>query len=74
MATRRKNSPPPSEIDGLKLAKPAQRALAGAGITRLAQLARATDAELLALHGMGPNAMTLLKAAMRAKKRSFARR
>ena len=33
-----------------------------------------TEADVMALHGMGPNAMTLLKAAMRAKKRSFARR
>lgn len=66
MATSPKNTSRPSEIEGLKLAKPAQRALASAGITRLAQLARATDAELLALHGMGPNALRTIRAALAA--------
>ena len=39
------------------LAAPARRALASAGYTRLDQLANASEAEVRALHGMGPNAM-----------------
>ena len=57
-----------------KLAAPARRALAAAGVTDLSDLARMTEADVMALHGMGPNAMTTLKAAMKAKKLSFAKR
>jgi predicted Fe-Mo cluster-binding NifX family protein len=50
---------------------PARRALAGAGITRLEQLAKVSEAELLALHGMGPNAVATLRDALQAIGRSF---
>ena len=53
------------------LAAPAQRALAGAGISRLAQLAKLTEAEVKALHGIGPNALAKLGAAMAAKGLGF---
>jgi hypothetical protein len=55
-----------------KLAAPARRALAGAGYTHLAQLARVTEAELMALHGMGPNALKTLRAAMQSRGLAFA--
>ena len=55
-----------------KLAAPAQRALAGAGITSLAQLAKMTEAEIKQLHGIGPNALKQLRTAMSAKGLSFA--
>jgi predicted flap endonuclease-1-like 5' DNA nuclease len=54
------------------LAAPAQRALARAGVTRLAQLAKMTEAEVKALHGIGPNALAKLRAAMAAKELAFA--
>ena len=54
------------------VAKPAQRALANAGITRLEQLASAREADVAALHGMGPKALDILKAAMAARGLSFA--
>ena len=54
------------------LAKPAQRALAGAGYTRLEQLARLREAEVLRLHGMGPKAIDLLRRALAAKGLAFA--
>jgi predicted Fe-Mo cluster-binding NifX family protein len=57
-----------------KLAAPAQRGLAGAGITGLAALSRMTEADVIALHGMGPRAMKTLKEAMKAKKLSFVKR
>jgi DNA-directed RNA polymerase alpha subunit len=47
--------------DFLSLAKPAQRALANAGFNKLSQLSKITEKELLALHGMGPNAMKNIK-------------
>ena len=53
------------------LAAPAQRALAGAGYTRIEQLAAATEAEILKLHGIGPSAMPLLREALAARGLSF---
>jgi hypothetical protein len=47
-----------------KLAAPAQRALAGAGYTRLEDLTRITEADLKKLHGMGPNAIGQLREAL----------
>ena len=47
-----------------KLAAPAKRALAEASITSLEQLQTELEAEILALHGMGPNAMQILKQSM----------
>lgn len=55
-----------------KISQPANRALAGAGIKRIEQLAKWTEAELLALHGVGPKALPPLRAALKAKGLSFA--
>jgi hypothetical protein len=54
------------------LAKPAQRALAGAGYTRLEQLAKLRESEVLRLHGMGPKAMEQIRRAMAARGLNFA--
>ncbi len=54
------------------LAKPAQRALAAAGYTRLEQLAAVREAEIKQLHGMGPRALDQLRRAMSAKGLAFA--
>lgn len=43
---------------------PALRALARAGITTMTQLARRSEAELKALHGLGPKGIRLLKAGL----------
>jgi len=51
---------------------PARRALASAGYTSLAQLAGAREADLLALHGMGPKAMRILREALAERGRGFA--
>lgn len=56
-----------------KLAAPAMRALAGAGLASLDHLAHVTEAEVAALHGMGPNALVTLKAAMKARGLAFRR-
>ncbi|RKN79225.1 DNA-binding protein [Paenibacillus ginsengarvi] len=54
------------------LAKPALRALVGAGYTRLTQLAQLKKTDLLKLHGMGPKAMEQLRLALEEKGLSFA--
>lgn len=54
------------------LAKPAQRALAGAGIQRLEQLTDYTEAGLKQLHGIGPKAIEQLRQALGARGLTFA--
>ncbi len=54
-----------------KIGIPARRALAGAGYTRLEQLTRASEAELISLHGVGPKAIKILRAALSEKGLSF---
>lgn len=53
------------------LARPALRALAGAGYTRLEQVSRASEAEVKRLHGMGPKALEQLRRALAAQGLSF---
>ncbi len=59
------------ESDLPKLASPAQRALAGAGIRRLDQLTKMSETELLQDHGIGPNAIKTLRLALKEKGLSF---
>ena len=53
------------------ISAPARRALERAGILSLAQLAKRTEADLLDMHGMGPNAVLKLRAALKEKGLSF---
>ena len=55
------------------IAKPATRALAGAGITRLAQLANISEAKLAQLHGVGPKAIGIIRDALKKQGMSFAK-
>ena len=55
------------------LGAPATRALAAAGITRLPQVAERSEAELAALHGVGPKAIGLLQRALAERGLSFRR-
>jgi hypothetical protein len=54
-----------------KLAAPAQRAFANAGVMNLRQLAKLTEAELSQLHGMGQNALGKLRTALAERGLSF---
>ena len=54
------------------LAKPALRALEGAGYRHLEQLSTVSEAALLQLHGIGPNAIKSLHEALRKIGQSFA--
>ena len=61
------------ESDIPKLGAPAHRALAAAGIQRLEQLTRFSEAEIKQLHGIGPNALAKLRQALAARGLSFAK-
>ena len=54
-----------------RLAAPARRALEGAKLTTLAKLAKKTEAQVRELHGMGPNAMSQLRAALASENLGF---
>jgi hypothetical protein len=54
-----------------KLAAPARRALTGAGYTRLEDLTKVKESEVMRLHGMGPNAMAVLRDALKERGLSF---
>ena len=56
-----------------KLAAPARRALASAGIHSLGRLVRLTESEVKELHGIGPNALETLRRALAEKGLTFAR-
>lgn len=59
------------KLDLPKLAAPAMRALATVKVGDLKQLTKFTEADISKLHGMGPNALTKLKAALMKQKLSF---
>lgn len=50
---------------------PARRALGHAGYTRLEQLPGLSEKELLKLHGVGPKALAILRAALTERGLSF---
>jgi hypothetical protein len=54
-----------------KLPKPAERALAAAGYTRLEQLAGVAEADVGRLHGVGPNVIQQLRDALADRGLSF---
>jgi DNA-directed RNA polymerase alpha subunit len=54
-----------------KLAAPAQRALAGAGIQNLKQLSKFSETDVKQMHGIGPNALKQLRKALKDRGLSF---
>ncbi|MDI6024476.1 helix-hairpin-helix domain-containing protein [Leucobacter sp. UT-8R-CII-1-4] len=57
-----------SEQDDLpKIGAPATRALANVGVTSLDQVAEWSETDLLALHGVGPKAVRILKESLSAR-------
>lgn len=53
------------------LSKPAQRAIANAGCSSLSALAKLTESEFKALHGIGPKAVDLINQAFEANGLTF---
>jgi predicted flap endonuclease-1-like 5' DNA nuclease len=54
------------------IGQPAMRALASIGVTRLGQVTRFTEDELLAVHGIGPKAIRAIKSALSQDGRNLA--
>ena len=50
-----------------QVSQPALRALEAAGITRLEQLTKFSEAEIAGLHGMGPKGIRILKQALKER-------
>ena len=71
MASKPESTHPNAASFPAGLSGPALRALAGAGITSVAQLSSWTLTDLCALHGMGPKALAALESALRASGRRF---
>ena len=59
MSTDQQNDDLPTNLSA-----PARRALAGAGYSRLEQIALTTATDLLKLHGIGPKAIRQLREAL----------
>lgn len=59
------------ESDLPNIGAPATRAINNIGITRLEQVSKYSEKELLELHGVGPKAIRILKAALAEKGLSF---
>jgi hypothetical protein len=55
------------------IGRPATQALISAGITTLTQVAELTEAELLAMHGVGPKAVRILSEALSATSKTRTR-
>lgn len=66
----KQSSAPYSDLPA-NIGAPATRALANAGIDSLKQLSKHSEADILALHGVGPRALGILREALRAKGLSF---
>jgi predicted flap endonuclease-1-like 5' DNA nuclease len=64
-------NPTPTDPDLPKIGNPATRALATIGITRLDQLPAYSAKEILALHGMGPKGIRILREALAERGLSF---
>nr|WP_295925559.1 RNA polymerase alpha subunit C-terminal domain-containing protein [uncultured Dyadobacter sp.] len=62
----------PKEGFMLLISAPARRALENNGVHTLAELARKTEKQVLAYHGMGPNAVRKLKEVLIENGLSFA--
>jgi len=54
------------------IGNPARRALAATGYLRLEQLTAVTEAELLAMHGVGTKAISLIRQALAERGQAFA--
>ena len=61
----------PKVWNGLRVMSPAKRALLGAGLRTLDDVAQWRREDLAALHGVGPRALELIDAALAASGRRY---
>lgn len=72
-AAAKKRQPSAKTSEGFlaTLSAPARQALEHEGVTSVKQLARYSEAEILALHGVGPGSLPRLREALKSEKRDF---
>lgn len=63
---------PRGTFDLPSIGRPATSALAVIGVTTFSQVAKLTEKELLALHGVGPKAVRILKQALAERDQQLA--
>lgn len=73
-AISRTKGPSQQETDLPRLAQPAQRALAAAGVQNLKQLTKFSEDEVKQWHGIGPNALKQLRQALAERGLAFAKK
>jgi predicted flap endonuclease-1-like 5' DNA nuclease len=73
MSTAREKTHPNESAFPVGVGGPVLRALANANIRSMAQLAKWTEHEVAALHGVGPKGIRLLKEGLAAEQRQFKR-
>ena len=61
------------ELKTIKIGAPAQRALEAAGIDTFIRLCERSEKDILALHGIGPKAVRILKEMLEKEGLSFTR-
>lgn len=71
MATKPTSTYPNAGAFPPGLSRPALRALEHANIRSMSQLAQRSESEIMALHGMGPKGVRLLKQALGQQGRRF---
>lgn len=71
--TTKRSAAGSGEWEKLGLSAPARRALTNAGLTSLRDLRKTSEAQVRALHGMGPSGLKLLAAAMAKAKLRYGR-
>lgn len=72
MSTRRLPAEAFSAEFPTSIGRPANAALTAVGVTTFAQLAAMTEKELLAVHGVGPKAVRILREELAARNLAFA--
>ena len=68
-----KDSNKPEKNFPREIGRPATQALEAAGYSRLEQLTKVTEKELLKLHGVGPKAVRILRETLKEKGMAFAK-
>ena len=71
METKSESAPKKRVTDIPNIGAPATRAVAKLGITKLRGFTRCSKSELLALHGIGPKAISIVKKALKIRGLSF---
>jgi hypothetical protein len=74
MSAKKNKNMSTGSLLSIKLSKPAQRALAAAGISKPEQFSKFSEDDVKKMHGIGPNAMKEIKKMLAVNGLSFLKR